>query len=436
MAGFGFLAALVFALAACSNPAGGEDPDHYTLSFDSQGGTEVTAVTAEPGTAIPQPDEPTRAEHSFQGWHSAASGGTLYTWPHTLNADITMYARWEANAGEQYTLSFDSQGGTELTAVTADPETSVPKPDDPAKANHSFQGWYSAASGGTLYTWPHTLNADITMYARWQENAGVQYTITFDSQGGTELTAVTADPGTSVPQPDDPAKANHSFQGWHSAASGGTLHTWPHTLNADITMYARWQEDELPALTGTVALTGTAQVGLSLLANTGDLGGSGTISYQWQRSDSASGNFADISGATDSSYALVAADLDKYVRVTVSRAGNSGTVSSSPAGAVVPQPSSTKNIVIGFNYGAITIAGNDGTNVIYKTSAVPAALALSAAGYTGVKWHVDGDDVPAGTGSSITLEASAYSARTHSIAFIGTRDGKLYSQAITFTVRN
>jgi hypothetical protein len=96
----------------------------------------------------------------------------------------------------------------------------------------------------------------------------------------------------------------------------------------------------------------------------------------------------------------------------------------------------TKTIAIGFNYGAIAITGSNGTNVIYKTSADPKSLVLSAAGYTDMNWYVDGDNTAAGTGNSITINANDYSAKAHSITFTGTKDGKVYSQTITFTVRN
>jgi hypothetical protein len=90
----------------------------------------------------------------------------------------------------------------------------------------------------------------------------------------------------------------------------------------------------LPALSGTVTVSGTAAVGETLTANTGSLGGAGAISYQWQRGDSANGAFADIAGAFDASYTLDAADLGKYVRLTVGRSGHSGTISSVAAGPV------------------------------------------------------------------------------------------------------
>ena len=191
------------------------------------------------------------------------------------------------------------------------------------------------------------------------------------------------------------------------------------------------------ALTGSVTITGTAQVAETLTANTDALGGSGDISYRWQRADSADGAFADISGAEAPAYTLAAADEGKYIRVTVSRADNTGAVTSEAAGPVAAIPAGTADITVGFNYGDITITGSDGVNVIYKDSSrSPNSITLSAAGYTGVNWYIDGDGTAAGSGNSIALNAGDYSAKAHSITFTGTLGGALYSQTLPFTVKN
>jgi uncharacterized repeat protein (TIGR02543 family) len=138
-------------------------PIQYTLIFNSHGGSPVEGLTAEEGTAVSKPADPTRAGYAFTGWFSAAYGGTLYSWPHTLTANVTMYAQWQV----LYTITFNSRGGSAVAAITAEPGTAVPKPGDPARSGYIFQGWYNMPNGGTLYTWPHTLTANVPMHAHW-----------------------------------------------------------------------------------------------------------------------------------------------------------------------------------------------------------------------------------------------------------------------------
>jgi hypothetical protein len=72
----------------------------------------------------------------------------------------------ETEEPAQYTITFESHGGSAVAAITGDAGTAVEKPADPAQENYAFDGWFSSAEGGTAYTWPHTLNASVTMHAR------------------------------------------------------------------------------------------------------------------------------------------------------------------------------------------------------------------------------------------------------------------------------
>ncbi|MDR0494701.1 MAG: hypothetical protein LBG95_03635 [Treponema sp.] len=87
-------------------------------------------------------------------------------------------------------------------------------------------------------------------------------------------------------------------------------------------------DPNLPALTGTVSITGYALVEEILTANTKLLGGSGTISYQWKRGT------ANI-GANSGTYTVQTADVGSTITVTVTRSGNSGRVTSAPTDTVV-----------------------------------------------------------------------------------------------------
>ncbi|AEF86021.1 conserved hypothetical protein [Treponema primitia ZAS-2] len=122
---------------------------------------------------------------------------------------------------------------------------------------------------------------------------------------------------------------------------------------------------EIPALTGTVTISGTPEVGRSLSAVTTSLSGSGVLSYKWL------GDGTEISGETASTYTLQAADLGKKFTVRVSRAGFDGYIDSDPtssvvAAAVLPEnlslaealPWLSEHAVSGGSY-TITLTGNE-----------------------------------------------------------------------------
>jgi len=84
-----------------------------------------------------------------------------------------------------------------------------------------------------------------------------------------------------------------------------------------------------PPITGTVTIIGTPQVGQTLRANTNNLGGRGTISYQWMR------GWTNI-GTNSSTYVVQQADIGSAIRVIVTRSDNPGSITSAPTAVVTP----------------------------------------------------------------------------------------------------
>ena len=87
--------------------------------------------------------------------------------PYTASAgNLTLYAQWSLNT---YNLTFDTQGGSAVTATTFDVENSVAAPSDPTRDGYTFAGWATTPSG-TAVTFPYSpAAADLTLYALWQE---------------------------------------------------------------------------------------------------------------------------------------------------------------------------------------------------------------------------------------------------------------------------
>jgi hypothetical protein len=95
-------------------------------------------------------------------------------------------------------------------------------------------------------------------------------------------------------------------------------------------------EDRHP-LTGSVSITGAAKYGETLSVDISKLGGIvPPLKYQWQRSGSADGAYADIPGATNASYTLAAGDVRKYIKIVVGQYGFTGNVPCTAFGPVKP----------------------------------------------------------------------------------------------------
>ena len=91
-----------------------------TVTFDSQGGSEVASQTVTVGTAVAQPDDPVRSGYSFQGWYTAVDGETAWDFADPVQTDMTLYARWSQNGGGGSSGGGSSGGGTTTYPPTID----------------------------------------------------------------------------------------------------------------------------------------------------------------------------------------------------------------------------------------------------------------------------------------------------------------------------
>ena len=193
--------------------------NQYTITFDTNGGSKIAPITQDYGTAITTPADPTRKGYTFKGWDKEI--------PKTMPAEnMTVKAQWEIN---QYTITFDTNGGSEIAPITQDYGTAITAPADPTRKGYTFKGWDKEI--------PETMPAEnITVKAQWEIN---QYTITFDTNGGSEIAPITQDYGTAITAPADPTRKGYTFKGWDKEI--------PKTMPAEnITITARWRDTEKP----------------------------------------------------------------------------------------------------------------------------------------------------------------------------------------------
>ena len=168
--------------------------NQYTFTFDADGGSDVAAITQNYGTKIESPTAPTKTGYTFAGWVPAI--------PETVPAeDMSFKAQWTIN---QYSLTFNADNGTEATVITQDYGTKFDTPADPTREGYTFAGWDMDI--------PETIPAEnMNFTAKWIAN---QYTLTFDSDGGSDVAAITQDYGTKIETPAAPTKTGYTFAGW------------------------------------------------------------------------------------------------------------------------------------------------------------------------------------------------------------------------------
>ncbi|MCR5454629.1 MAG: InlB B-repeat-containing protein, partial [Bacteroidales bacterium] len=161
-------------------------------------------------------------------------------------------AIWE-KLKESYTVTFDSDGGTAINAQIVDKDGKVTKPADPIKDGYNFVQWNNGISS---YDFSAVVTADITLKAIWEK---VEiYTVTFDTDGGTTISAQTVEKGGKANKPVDPTKYGFIFQGW---SNGSAPYDFTSAVTADLTLKAVWEEIITPNPGGNItALPGAFTV--------------------------------------------------------------------------------------------------------------------------------------------------------------------------------
>jgi uncharacterized repeat protein (TIGR02543 family) len=159
----------------------------------------------------------------------------------------------------QYTVTYNANNGTVSPAsgtVNAGSSVSLPTP---TRSGFTFNGWYTASSGGSflgLGGTSYTPTSSITIYAQWTV---VTYTVTWNANNGTvSPTSNTGASGTIVTTPT-PTRSGFTFLYWASTASGDFL-SGPtagnsYTITQNITWFARWAVP-LPDISSIVARNG------------------------------------------------------------------------------------------------------------------------------------------------------------------------------------
>jgi len=277
-----------------------------TVTFDTAGGSSISPVVVTSGSILTLPDAPTKEGYTFDGWlleGVAFDPGTLIT------ADITLVASWIENPPEVFTVTFDSTGGSavsdqsvtdgELATAPPDPSKTgytfihwylddplvefnfttpitaavtlhaayqiiiytVTYQDDltildtedvthgefligftPVKNNYTFDGWMLE---GVLFDFETPITGSMTLDASWTENELITFTITFNSNGGSEVLAIEVLPDAYAIAPVAPTKESFTFTGWYSDPGLTQIFSFINTsISENITLYAKWTADD------------------------------------------------------------------------------------------------------------------------------------------------------------------------------------------------
>lgn len=209
----------------------------YQVTFDAQGGNEIAPMSVRADEVVTDLPTPERTDYAFDGWYTKADGGKKVTELSTVK-DVTLYAHWKLS---HYTLTFDSQGGTEVQPITENIETPFTSMPITTKTNYVFTGWYTKPEGGIRVT-SVTDGKSMKLYAHWSE---ATYVLTFNANGGDSVPAIrfAATEGVPADKMPVPVRDGYTFNGWFTATEGGDK-VESYMTTADATLYAQWTKND------------------------------------------------------------------------------------------------------------------------------------------------------------------------------------------------
>lgn len=226
----------------------------YKVKFDGNGATSGRMDLQEFSVGTAQElseNQFTRTGYAFNGWNTRSDGtGEMFANKDEVldltenNGEVvTLFAQWKSNA---YTIKFDSNGGIgemDDMAVNYDSTVSLPL-NQFTRTGFKFASWNtkSDGTGDSYIDGRKVLNlidqneGTITLYATWID-ANNSATVTFDSNGGSEVAPQNVTKGEKVERPDDPTLAGYTFIGWYN---GDVEFDFSSPVNSDITLSAKW----------------------------------------------------------------------------------------------------------------------------------------------------------------------------------------------------
>lgn len=238
-----------------------EQSTFYELKFDSNGGTLVEKKTIKSGEKIKVPENPTREGYEFIEWQYQ---GESFDFNKAIDKDVVLTAKWEKieEVQEQFIVKFDSDGGTSIPDQNVEKDQLVIKPADPSKDGYTFVNWQLDSKEFNFET---KVTSNITLIAKWEKNSNkVQttvkpntnsgsassqkptetpkpvvknYTVTFNSNGGSSVSNQVISSGNKASKPSNPTKTGYNFSGW---SLNGKSFNFSTAITSNITLVANW----------------------------------------------------------------------------------------------------------------------------------------------------------------------------------------------------
>lgn len=245
---------------------------NFEITFDTNGGTVIEKQIVKEGEKIIKPVDPVKDGYVFIEW---TFEDTTYDFNSIVTQDLILVAKYQEINGdiETYVVKFDSDGGTTISNQIIEKGDIIEKPENPIKEGYTFIGWFL---NDDVYDFSSTVENDIELKAKWEEikqtnnkhnedsngksdnnSSNIKndittqpsnqttsitkknYTVTFNSNGGSLVSSQTITEGNTAIKPTNPTRRGYNFDGW---LLNGNIYNFNDPITSNIILIAKWKK--------------------------------------------------------------------------------------------------------------------------------------------------------------------------------------------------
>jgi uncharacterized repeat protein (TIGR02543 family) len=211
----------------------------YTVTFETNSTWNISNIYIKEGAKITRPTDPKKQGYIFVNWYLDIELTIIIDFNnYVVNSDVTLYAKWEV----QNVVTFQTNGGSIIASIFLVSGSKITRPTDPTKQGYIFVNWYLDIGLTTTIDFNnYVVNSDVTLYAGWIKS----YTVTFNTNGGSNISELVIPEGSLIARPADPSKYLCEFINWYSDTGLTVLFDFDTPISSNINLYAKWVVTEI-----------------------------------------------------------------------------------------------------------------------------------------------------------------------------------------------
>ena len=203
----------------------GEISIFLEVEFHDFDGTVIDSQTLEYGSSATAPSNPSRVGYTFDTWSAVFD---------SVSSNLIIIAEYTLN---NYTIEFNTFEGPIISDIIVVYDATIILPDDPVFVGYSFQGWFTDSDFTIPFETVTMSSENIRLYAKWEIN---QYTISFETNGGTPIDSITLEYNETILLLDIPYKEDNIFDDWYLDAELSNIMNLTEMPTNNITIYAKY----------------------------------------------------------------------------------------------------------------------------------------------------------------------------------------------------